>query len=429
MRFELLLPDVGEGIGEGAVVEWHVAAGETVREDQPIVDMETDKAIVTIPSPVDGVVTELAASVGDTVAVGSMLAVFDATNRTQAPGAPVSDVASRAPEPPALQPAAAPPSDGGAPARSQAVRSEPAIARRPLASPDVRGRARALGIDLTTVVGTGPGGRILREDLLAAAEPAAATEPRRGPGSSGRVGSGGSDERVKLSGLRLRIAKTMEKSWREIPHIIDYREVDATALVQLRAAIKASLVASDDPALAGAMTFMPFLVKIAAVALSHNRAMNASIDMASEEIINRGAINIGVAAATPEGLIVPVVRDADQKSIDEIAIELQTLVAAARVRTLTVEQVTGATFTVNNYGAFGAWLGTPLIKPPEVGNLGLGRIEKRAVVVDDAVVPRWTLPVSASADHRIVDGDGLGRFVSEFAALVKEPSLLLRDLR
>ena len=416
MRFELLLPDVGEGIGEGTVVEWHVVAGETVREDQPVVDMETDKAIVTIPSPVDGVVTELAASVGDVVAVGSMLAVFDDTRRAGEDEAP------------AVRPdvAATPSPNPGAPAESKVARNEPAVAHRPLASPNVRGRARELGIDLTTVVGTGPGGRILREDLLAAAAPPEPEPSRLELASSVQVAS---DERVKLSSLRLRIAKTMEASWREIPHIIDYREVDATALVEVRAALKASLVASGDAELAGAMTFMPFLVKIAAVALSHNRVLNASIDMAREEVVNRGSINVGVATATPEGLIVPVVRDADRKSIDEIAIELHALIAAARSRTLTLEQLTGGTFTVNNYGAFGAWLGTPLIKPPEVGNLGLGRIEKRPAVVDDAVVPRWTLPISASADHRIVDGDGLGRFVSDFAALIRQPSLLLRELR
>lgn len=380
MALEFRFPDVGEGIDAGELVEWHVAEGQLVREDDPMADVQTDKAIVTIPCPTGGRVFELRVKVGEMVRVGEVMAVFEQVGETAAPAA------------------ASPPSADGT-----AVRAGPPPPR-PLASPAVRKRASELGLDLAKIQGSGPGGRIELADL----------EPREaGPaaGDAGRV--------IPLRGLRRAIARTMTEAWRTIPHIIDYREADAGALLRWREQLREQ---TEDEQLRRALTITPLLVQIAVGALQRHPYVNASVDMEREEITLHDEYNIGIATATPAGLVVPVVHGADRKNVRELALEVARLVRAARARRLRPEELSGGTFTVNNYGGLGVWLGTPIIKPGEVANLGVGRVQERPVARDGQVVVRPIVALAVSGDHRVLDGHTLGAFASDVVALIEEPA-------
>jgi pyruvate dehydrogenase E2 component (dihydrolipoamide acetyltransferase) len=367
VSLEFRFPDVGEGIDAGELVEWHVAEGQLVREDEPMADVQTDKATVTIPCPTTGRVVELRARVGEPLPVGAVMAVFEPAEATV----------------PGLAPASAPAPSG------------------PLASPAVRKRASELGIDIGHVHGSGPHGRIEMEDLDA---PAARAD---------------TDHVVRLRGVRRTIARTMVEAWRTIPHIIDYREADATALLRWRDVLRGQ---ADDEELRRALTVTPLLLRIAAEALPRHPYVNASIDMDREEITLHAEHNIGVATAAPDGLVVPVVRRADTKHIFGLALEVAGLTSAARRGRLHPDQLAGGTFTLNNYGALGVWLGTPIIKPGEVANLGVGRVQERPVAIDGQVVVRPIVALAVSGDHRVLDGHTLGAFVSDVVALIEDPT-------
>ncbi|MBV9798614.1 MAG: 2-oxo acid dehydrogenase subunit E2 [Solirubrobacterales bacterium] len=370
MPLEFRFPDVGEGIDAGELIEWHVAVGETVREDDPLAEVQTDKATVTIPCPTSGRVLELRAGVGDTVAVGAVLAVFEPAESAAAP---------------ALAAAGAAPEAAVAPARPRA-----------LASPAVRRRAAELGLDLEQIRGSGPGGRIELGDL----------EPREQ-----RV--------VPLRGVRRTIARTMTEAWRTIPHIIDYREVDATALLRRRHELREE---ATDESVRRALTITPLLLRIAVGALRHHPYVNASIDMEREQITLHSEYNIGVAIAAPQGLVVPVVKEANTKPVSQLALEVTALTAAAHEDRLRPDQVRGGTFTLNNFGSLGGWLGTPIIKPGEVANLGVGRLQERPVAVNGQVVVRPIVALAVSGDHRVLDGHTLAAFVSDVVARIESPS-------
>ena len=376
MPLEFKFPDVGEGIDAGELVEWHVTEGQVVREEDPMADVQTDKAMVAIPCPTSGRVLELRFSVGEMVPVGAVMAVFEADGVSPQP-------------PPVVAAAQAP---------AAAARPSP-----PLASPAVRRRANELGIDLAGVQGSGPGGRVEPQDLECAP---------------------GGDRAEPLRGVRRTIARTMTEAWRTIPHIIDYREADATALLHWRAELREQ---AQDERLRRALTITPLLLRVAVDALRRHPYVNASIDMVAEQITLHGDYNIGVATAAPDGLIVPVVRGADAKQMSELALEIAELTRAARERRVRPEQLTGGTFTLNNYGSLGVWLGTPIIKPGEVANLGVGRVQERAVVVDGQVVVRPIVALSVSGDHRVLDGHTLGAFVSDVVALIEDPAPVAGD--
>jgi pyruvate dehydrogenase E2 component (dihydrolipoamide acetyltransferase) len=395
LPLEFRLADIGEGIADGEIVEWCVAVGDRVREDDPLVEIETDKAITVIPCPTTGTVLELRGAPGDTVPVGGVLALFD----------PAEDQRPAAPEP------------DGRPAAAQP-------ASRPLAAPAVRKLSRDLGVDLSDVVGSGPGGRILREDVDAAQAGARSSAP-----PTTEVPPAGRDEVVPLRGTRRAIAQTLTRSWQTIPHVIDYREVDATALVAARKGLKERAIRTGPETLAGAMTVTPLIVKMVAATLARHPYANASIDLERGEITLHGSLNIGVATAAPAGLVVPVVHGADGKSVTAIALEIAELAQAARAGRLTTQQLAGGTVTVNNYGSLGVWLGTPIILPGQIVNFGIGKLEDRAVVRDGEVVVRPIIPLAVSADHRVLDGHTLAAFVGDVVDLMEQPSLLLADLR
>jgi pyruvate dehydrogenase E2 component (dihydrolipoyllysine-residue acetyltransferase) len=382
---EFTLPDVGEGIDGAEIIEWRVGVGDRVQEDQELVEVQTDKAIVVIPSPATGVVTAIGAPEGERLAVGAVLAVIERDGGNGAAPAP----------------AAAPP--------------PPAAASRPLASPATRRRARELGVDLAAVEGSGPHGRILREDVEgsgAAPEPPAAAEP---PGAG---------EVVPLRGVRRAIAHTLTRAWQEIPHIIDFREVDATRLLAARTALRGRAADRGEEALARALTPTPLIAAAAVRALADHPYVNASVDLGREEITLHAHVHLGVATATPDGLMVPVVPDADRRTVAELALAIAEVSRAARERRLAPEQLRGATFTVNNFGGLGVWLGTPIIQPPQVVNFGVGAIRDRVVAVDGAPQVRPVCALAVSGDHRVLDGDTLGAFVSQVVTLLEEPVLI-----
>ena len=406
--YEFRLPDVGEGLSEAEVVTWLVGVGDEVVTDQPIVELQTDKALVEMPAPATGRVRRLGAEEGTVLRVGEVLVVID---------------------------------DGAAAEAHTADGDAPAARRngKPLATPATRRLARELGVDLAVVAGTGPGGRITDEDVQAAATPASpaaaaaptaptapVARPTRAPGPApvrspaATTGSGPDEERVPLRGLRRRIAETMAQSWSEIPHITGFHEVDALALVDLRGRLQARAERAGVP-----LTLTALLVKAAALALVDHPRVNSWLDSEAGEIVLKRRRHVGVAVSTPDGLIVPVIRDADAKSLLAIAREVDELGRAARARRVGLASLQGGTFTVTNHGPLGGWFGTPIIRSGEAGILGFGRIQDRPVAVDGELAIRPVLPLSFAADHRIVDGDLQIAFCLTVKELLQDPVQLL----
>ncbi|MFT5390496.1 MAG: pyruvate dehydrogenase E2 component (dihydrolipoamide acetyltransferase) [Gammaproteobacteria bacterium] len=422
-QYEFALPDVGEGLDKGVVLAWRVAQGDTVAVDQIVADVETDKAIVEIPAPVAGTVTSLGVQAGETLAVGAVLIVFDTGNTESVPVAQVSaQSAPTGPSPTEPTVVSAPPTGAGV--------------QRLRASPATRKLARSLGVDLNAVEATGSRGQVTKTDVeTAAAAPVstvssgpdtrsstgATNAPPPRPAQATAVRSEGEDHTVEpLSGLRRQIALNMEKAWRDVPHIFTLEEIDATELVRARKLI------NDDPGANGRrLSYLPFFVKACVAALQAHPRFNATLDMANEQIIYHHRYNIGIATATPEGLIVTVVHDADTKSLFEIAEEIETLAGLARERRVTVNQIQGGTFTISNYGSYGAWMGTPIIRPPEVAIAGFGRIHEAVVPIDGQPAVRTMLPMVVSADHRLNDGEHLGEFLATMTRYLSAPIRLL----
>jgi pyruvate dehydrogenase E2 component (dihydrolipoamide acetyltransferase) len=402
MATEFRLPDIGEGIAEAIVIEWHVSVGQDVREDDPMVDVQTDKAIMHIPSPVTGTVSRLAAAEGDVVPVGEVLIVFDA-------GELQRDVVEDA----AAAPAAAP---------------EPtASVAGPLASPAVRKLARDAGVDIAAVVGTGPGGRVLREDIEAPASvgappPGTAQEDGASPRApvAGRV--------VPLRGRRRIVAESLSEAWRTIPHVMDFREVDVSSLLAARHALKARAERRGDAELATALTPFALIAKIVAAVAAKHPALNASVDMDRKEISYHGQVDLNVAVSAPDGLVAPVIRNADAAGVEELARAIARLALAAREQRLEPAELSGGTITVSNYGALGSPLGTTIIQPRQSASVGFGRIQDKPVVRDGVVVVRPVMAINCAGDHRVIDGAELQGFVNELVLLMEEPVLVLSGM-
>lgn len=412
-RVEFALPDVGEGLEEGEVVSWLVGPGDAVVRDQPLVEVQTDKALVELPSPVAGQVVSLAFAPGDIVKVGQVLVVLE-DGAASAPAAPAPRASS--------SPAASPPAPTG-----------PAAGGRPKAAPAVRKLALDRGVDLTTVAGTGPGGRILASDVEAAA-PAAQTGasptgvPDQAMPTVRNAGSGGAlgwmePGRHPLRGIRRVTAEAMARSWSEIPHLTVLDEIDATGLLAARRRLAAAGIETTIGAL---------LVAAVARGLRRHPVLNASLEAATEgaggEIVVHPDCNIGLAVATADGLVVPVIRHADRRSLAELGAEVLRLSAAARNRSVDVAELRGGTFTISNWGAIGGRYATPLIRPPEVGIMGFGAIRPRPFVVGGGVEARPTLPWALSVDHRLIDGDVATAFTEYVTGLLADPIALLAEL-
>ena len=395
-RFEFRLPDIGEGLAEAEVGKWLVAVGDRVVEDQPVVEMMTDKATVELPAPAEGVVVEQRAAEGDTVKTGSVLYVL-ATD---------SDVATPAKESVA-------PSSGISASREPPAPSSSGV----LAPPAVRKLARELGVDLASVRGSGPGGRISVEDVQrhhAAASPASTAPALKAAPAAG--------DRVPLRGVRKRMAETMAASARTVPHVTGFHELDAELFADY-----VSRSRGEAQARGKRIPFDTFLVRAAAIALRRHPIFNSSLDEERGEIVMHDEVNVGVATATPEGLIVPVVKRADTLSLDALAAEVERVTAAARERRSTPSDLLGGTFTVSNTGAWRGGYGTSLIRPPEVALVAFGQIEPRAVVRDGAVVARQVMPMSVTFDHRVIDGEQGLTFAMAIRSLIEDPAQLTQD--
>ncbi len=409
---EFKLPDLGEGMQEAEVVQWLVKPGDTVKLDQAMVKVETDKAVVEIPAPVAGRISEIRVPDGQVAKVGEVLVVFDSSANGGSSATPKSANIRPSTEPASVQ----------TPSPSQQrTRS------RVLAAPAVRKLAFELGVDLEQVTPSHPNGRISLDDVRAAAERAkAALEheeafivPRQAP----LPASVSQDERQPLTGLRKRIAEHMERSWRTIPHATAFDEVDASGLVALRQALKPVAEQRNIR-----LTYMPLLIKLLLPVLKEFPIFNASLDEERREIIYKRSYHIGVAADSPEGLLVPVLRDADRLTLAAIASRLEQLIEGAHKRTLALPELSGSTFTLNNVGSFGGGSGTPIINHPEVAILAVGRIQEKGIVHQGAMVIRPMMPLALSFDHRLINGALAGKFLGRFKELVGNPVQLMLDM-
>ena len=432
-RFVFKLPDVGEGIAEAEVVGWHVAVGSAVAEDDPLVDIMTDKATVEIPSPRAGRVLAITGSPGDKIRIGAELIVLEVDNDEAAsprdeaasPGADVAPLAAPAIPMPAAStgPAQAVAKARRAPEPSARDKIEAPVAvtrptgAKPLASPAVRHRAHELGIPLQFIPGTGPAGRIGHADLDAyIASGARAAVAASGP--AGRVRQEKIEE-IKIIGLRRRIAERMQESKRRIPHYSYVEELDVTTLEELRAHLNARHGA-DRPRL----TLLPFLIRALVCAVPRFPQVNALFDDEAGIIRRHAALHIGIATQTPRGLMVPVVRHAEALDLWEVASEISRLAAATRDGTAARDELSGSTLTITSLGPIGGIVTTPVINRPEVAIIGVNRIVERPVVRGGQIVIRKMMNLSSSFDHRVVDGWDAARFVQELKGLLEQPAML-----
>ncbi len=419
-EFIIKMPDVGEGVAEAELVEWHVKPGDPVREDMVLAAVMTDKATVEIPSPVTGKVLWLGAEVGDTVAVKAPLVRIETAGEA---GDAVPDSVPEAlaenvlDEPVAVssRPAAkAPPQPEPAPRTAPAPRETTDLSPKPLASPAVRLRARESGIDLRQVAGTGPAGRITHEDLDLFISRGAGPLPAQ----AGLVRKTAVEE-VRMTGLRRRIAEKMSLSTSRIPHITYVEEVDMTALEDLRATMN-----RDRKPEQAKLTILPFLMRALAKTVAEQPGVNATFDDHAGVIHRHAAVHIGIATQTPAGLTVPVVRHAEARGIWDCAAELNRLAEAARTGTATRDELTGSTITISSLGAIGGIATTPVINHPEVAIVGVNKIAVRPVWDGAQFVPRKIMNLSSSFDHRVIDGWDAAVFVQRLKTLLETPALI-----
>lgn len=433
MRKEFALPDAGEGLTEAEILTWRVAPGDMVTQNQVLVEIETAKAAVELPSPWSGVVAELLAEPGATVSVGTPIIAIETEPAPPADTQPADAAAQPADAAP--QPAAEPAAEkittlvGYGPQQkssSRRRRKQPAATAQagdlggaaparasngdrvvPLAKPPVRKLARDLGVDLRTVTGSGPNGVIIREDVQ---QPPSARAPR----------STREPHRVPIKGVRKAMAQAMTESAFTAPHVTEFLTVDVTAMMELRERLRA------DAQFAGVkLTPLVFAAKAVCLAAARTPEVNSSWDGDAGEIVYHGAVHLGIAAATPRGLVVPNIADADALSLRELAQALSELTDTARAGTTTPADMVGGTFTITNVGVFGVDTGTPIINPGQAAILALGAVKPAPWVVDGELAVRTVCQLSLSFDHRLVDGEQGSRFLADVGSLLSDPALAL----
>ncbi len=414
MLYQFRLPDIGEGVAEGEVVRWLVKEGDVLQEDQPMVEIMTDKATVEIPTPRAGRVAKLMYAEGQVCPVGKVLIAIE-----------VADAAASGATTAAAAVAAATVEVTHAASTGEPSPRNNAVDAGVLATPATRKLARDAGVDIREVTGTGPAGRVTSDDVRAHAggspAPAAARAPQTGAADGG--------VRIPFRGVRRKIAEHLVFSKHTAAHFTYVEEVDCTELVALRERANAALAArasqaKDAGKLSSKLSFLPFIVKATAAALVKFPQLNSTLDDAAGEIIQHGHRHLGLATATDVGLIVPVVRDADRLSIVEIAAEIERLAGLTRAGKAPREDLSGSTFTITSLGALGGLLATPIINHPEVAILGVHKISKRPAVRNDSIVIRDLMNLSISVDHRVVDGYDAARFVAEIKAALEAPAPL-----
>jgi 2-oxoisovalerate dehydrogenase E2 component (dihydrolipoyl transacylase) len=423
---EFKLPDLGEGLTEGEVVRWLVKEGEEVALNQPIVEVETAKAVVEIPAPYAGTVVKLHAGEGDTLDVGAPLLSVDTGGSPAAAAAESPPDADAPPDPePEQQATLVGPGERQQVRRRRATRPGASTAgpaptgpppQRPKATPPVRKYARDRGVDLAVLSGTGKDGRVTHEDVDRALEPAAAAPEA---GTVARPPRDRTEERIPVRGTRRQIAAAMVASAFSIPHVTEFLTVDATALMALRARLRTLPVAADLK-----VTPLAVVAKALCVAVRQFPLMNASWEEDAGEIVVKGFVNLGIATDTPSGLLVPNIKDADTLGILDLSRELVRLTGLARERKAAPADLTGGTITITNVGGFGVETGTPIINKPECAIVATGLIAPRPWVVDGQLAVRELMTTSVSFDHRIVDGAYAARFLAHLRDLLEDPALL-----
>lgn len=427
MRYIFKFPDIGEGLEEGKIIEWYVDKGSTIQSGDPLVKMETDKVVTDIPSPKSGVIAVRYGGIGDTVKVGSALVEIDIEGIN---AEAAQRMASEEPKKASTESVDEQGFGGvvgtievagdGAylPAGDEGIseREQPQARRKALATPVARAMAKDLGIDINQVTGTGPAGRVTKKDIQSFrpsthAQPALKATPE---GSLDRI-------RIEpLSQIRKTIAKNMLRSKQNTAHMSIMDEVEISELINARARLNEILAEQGIK-----LTYLPFIIKAIARALKNHPVMNAELDMENERIIYKNYINLGIAMDTDDGLIVPVIRDADKKSLSELALELKDLMDRARNRKLTLDDLKDGTFSITSYGSIGGYFAVPVIAYPQVAIFGIGKISQKPVIKDNQIAVGNVMPISMSVDHRIVDGAEVSRFVNEVLSYIKEPMLLM----
>jgi pyruvate dehydrogenase E2 component (dihydrolipoamide acetyltransferase) len=410
MAYRMDLPDIGEGVVEAEVQRWLVAPGDAVEEDQPLVEVMTDKATVVIPSPRRGRVVRLFWKEGDVAKVHAPLVEIEVDGAAERGG-----------------PIAAPPAAASPRPASAAPPDSPSPTQRALAAPAVRAMARELGIDINAVPGTGPGGRVTKDDLAAqrarrngqrASVGVAASVPT--PTPTATTGLITADERIPLRGVRKRIAENMARSKRTAAHFTFVEQADVTELVRVKDRIAEAAWAEGVK-----VTFLPFVVKAVVAALRKHPKLNATMDEERGELVLHRRYDLGIASATEAGLVVPVLRGGDRRSLLDVAREIERLAADAKAGRLRPEDLGRSTFTITSLGALGGLFATPVLNHPEVAILGLHRIRPTPIAKDGAVVVRDVMHVSVTSDHRVVDGHEAAAFAYDVIRTLEDPDLLL----
>ena len=422
-NFVFKLPDVGEGTAEAELVGWHIKVGDTVAEDQIVADIMTDKATVELTSPVAGTVVALHGEAGQQLAVGGPLVSFQVEGKGNQAAAPAPAAPAPAPNaeaaPPPVAKAAAP-AQAKAPAKAVAEAfTTRAAGQRPLASPAVRNRARDLGIELQFVPGSGPAGRIEHGDLDAYVSSGGHTPSASGSSAASAYERHEGTTETRIIGVRRKIAEKMAESVRRIPHITYVEEIDVTALEELRAHLN-SRKTKDQPKL----NLLPFIARAMVVALRDQPTINSHYDDEAGVLTTHAAVHIGIAAQTPNGLMVPVVRHAESLDPWATALEIARVSTAAKDGSAKRDELTGSTITITSLGTLGGVIHTPIINHPEVAIIGPNKIAERVVVKDGQMVVRKMMNLSSSFDHRIVDGHDAAVFVQRIKGLLEHPATL-----
>jgi len=429
MRYIFKFPDIGEGITEGTLLKWYVEKGQKIQSGEPVCQMETDKVVADIPSPKDGVIAERYGKVGEVINVDDALVEIEIEG---VEGEAAQEAAKEKPKGATQQEVkeekfgvvgTIEDAGGGAflPASEEGVgHAEPPKPerRKALATPVARAMAKDLGVDIDNVRGTGPGGRVMKQDILKHRDemyksegkaPAKVAEPE-----TDRV------EYVQLTQIRKTIAKNMIISKQNAAHLTIFDSADVSELVRIRAKYKEKFAEQG-----AKLTYLPFIMKALVAVLKKYRDMNSEMDLQNNRMIYKNYYNIGIAVDTEAGLVVPVIKDVDKLSVKDMTEKLQEISEKSRKRKLTVEDLKDGTFSITNFGALGGLYGTPVINYPQAGILGIGRIEKQPVVKNDEIIVGQVLPLSLTVDHRIIDGGTANRFLIDFIKYLEDPVSLM----
>lgn len=418
------LPDIGEGVTEGEMVKWLVAVGDSVEVDQPVAEIMTDKATVEVPSPISGTVTELVVAEGDIVPIETVMLKVDSAGAAAAKPAEVKNEVAPAATP-------APPSAPSAAPAMAATSIQPPVAdSKVLATPSTRRLAREMNVDINSVSGSGLAGRVTREDVLALSSGAGAV-------SAGaptmklpefnvptfNSSNAQEEERVPLRGIRRKIAKQMQITKQIVPHFTLMDEANVTELYKTRAKVKAIGAGYGVK-----VTYLPFIIKALIATMREFPMFNSSIDDAAEEIVYKKYFNIGFAADTPQGLLVPVIKNADQKTILQLSQEITDLSTRAREGKLKLDEMKGSCITITNIGSIGGTYATPIINHPEVAILGMYKMVDKPVMIDGKFKSQKVMNYTVTCDHRIIDGAVAANFLNAFFKRIENPSHLLLDM-